>query len=230
MNFDRWHVPTIRRTNWRQQCSTCGVKMTPRTWTYCSKACEMGRQSFGDPELPDDVLESILDAQIAIESAGRAEAKKLKAQMKIRVQEAYREASQERGSTRRAMPVIDPINESSEEFWRIVLGDQSRRYRAGRANFGRDFLKFCTIGLEAHTFHGVDPQSVVDTRGVTVQDMADIYESGALRKLSKLLPRTEHSIIALLEMSDDALSQALSEGILGPHSTETEILSHARSF
>lgn len=215
---DRWHVPPIRQTNWRQQCSTCGKAMTPRTWTYCSKVCEISRHSFGDPELPEDILEEILDAQIAIENASRREAQSLKTQMRQRIDQAYEEAAKGRRESRRSHPMVEGLSPSSKEFWESVLGEQFSRYRASRVNFARDFIKFASVALEAHTFYGIVASEVVDTT-LTAQDFEDVYLSGALRKLSKLLPREEASILALLALSDDAIAEAVSEGHVGPSST-----------
>jgi hypothetical protein len=215
---DRWHVAPIRQTNWRQQCSTCGKAMTPRTWTYCSKVCEISRHSFGDPELPEDVLEEILDAQIAIENASRREAQALKTQMRQRIDAAYDEAARGRRESRHRHPMVEALSPSSREFWESVLGEQFDRYRSSRVNFVRDFVKFASISLEAHTFHGIEAAEVVDT-DLTAQDFEDVYLSGAVRKLCKLLPREEASILALLDLSDDAISEAVSEGHIGPSST-----------
>ena len=63
---------------------------------------------------------------------------------------------------------------------------------------------------------------MVDTT-LTAQNFADIYESGALKRLSKRLPRSEDSILALLEMSDDRISQAVSEGDIGPASSTGQV-------
>lgn len=226
--LDRWHVPPVRQTNWRQQCSTCGKAMSPRTWTYCSKQCEISRQSSGDPELPEDILEQILDAQIAIESAGRREAKKLKAEMRLRVDEAYREVSSDRREHRVSHPRVEGLSPSSNEFWESVLGEQFKRYRSSRVNFGRDFLKFCAVALEAHTFYGVQASDVVDT-DLTAQNFADLHESGALRKLSKLLPRSEDSILALLALDDEAISEAVSGGKVGPASTLDDVQAYVEA-
>ena len=225
---DRWHVTPIRQTNWRQQCSTCGKAMSPRTWTYCSKVCEISRHSFGDPELPEDVLEEILDAQIAIENASRREAQSLKTQMRQRIDQAYEEAAKGRRETRKSHPLVEGLSPSSREFWDSVLGEQFKRYRSSRVNFARDFIKFATVALEAHVYYGIEASDVVDT-DLTAQDFEDLYLSGACRKLSKLLPRSEDSILALLALSDDAIAEAVSEGCISPTSTLEEVRAYVEA-
>ena len=224
---ERWHVPPIRQTNWRQQCSTCGKQMSPRTWTYCSKSCEISRRSSGDPELPEDVLEQLLDKQIAIESANRRQAKALRVSMSKQVERAYADALANR-TRPPAHPMVEGLSPSSPEFWQSVLGEQFRRYRSSKANFVRDLYKFACVSMEGYTFYGVVASEVVDTT-LSTQNLADIQESGAVRKLCKLLPRSEASILTLLALSDDAISQAVSEGSIGPMSTLAEVQAYVEA-
>lgn len=225
---ERWHVPPIRQTNWRQQCSTCGSQMSPRTWTYCSKRCEISRHALGDPELPEDVLEEILDAQIAIESANRHQAKALKDMMRQKIDRAYTDALDNRRESRVHHPMVEGLSPSSPEFWQSVLGEQFKRYRSSKANFTRDFYKFACVSMEAHTYYGIVASEVVDTT-LTTQNLADVQESGAVRKLCKLLPRSEASILTLLALSDDAISWAVSEGSVGPMTTLAEVQAYVEA-
>ena len=163
-----------------------------------------------------------MDAQVAIESAGRREVKKLRKRMRDQVASAYREVEENRSEHKVVHPRVEGLSPSSPEFWESVLGDQFRRYKSSKVNFVRDFVKFVSVALEAFTYYGIEASDVVDTT-LTAQNFADIFESGAVRTLCKRLPRSEDSILALLGLSDDRIAQAVSGGDIGPASSVGQV-------
>lgn len=205
--------------------------MSPRTWTYCSKKCEVSRLGPGEAELPDDVLESLLDKQIAMETSSKGDRRLLKADMRREVKKAYDEAVLSKRSSH--PPLAAQFSRSENEFWEMVLREHQERYLSARKQFGFYFIKFCRAALECYTYDGIEVVDLMSsTEGIsplpiTMQEVADICESGAMQKFSRLLPRDAVVIAAMLALTDDQIGKALESGDLGPDSSVSDVESYA---
>lgn len=196
--------------------------MSPRTWTYCSKRCEITRLGPGEAELSDEDLESILDDQVSREGAPKSDRRLLKARMRRTVESAYRDALEAKKQHRRAPPKVDQLDRSSNEFWMHVLGDHHSRYKDATKNYGFYFIKFCRAATEAYMFDAIEVSDVIDLPG-PMQRVVDVTESGAMESHCKKLPRSDLAILEMTKMCDDDIDAAITKGFIQPRSSIRQV-------
>lgn len=210
----RWERPRRRATKWRQHCSTCGVTFPgPQVWGYCSKLCEVSRDGTEDPgDLAPAVIEEMIQLGLAMELAP------------MRDKQIYQDCINniERSSARDTFHPEKTISRDDPRFWEYIMDKQIEKYERMHRRMNQETLRTLRRMSEFERVTGdcmgeAFP-SIMESMGVTPEEVRNITSSGAMEKYLDSLPASLEFWVHLADHSDDEIETLVTTGQVTPSS------------
>jgi len=160
----RWPRQRKKR-KWRQHCSTCGKRIEPNTWAYCSKDCERNRHGLRDQ---DPMRERAVDEHLHLENALPHAPVHLREE--IRAEMAKLLADREDPVDRSPLVPKDAIPDSQAEFWVAPIRREADRFELAMRRSLAVALKLIVQLVN----EGATQVSVARLFGLSTSTVADI--------------------------------------------------------
>jgi hypothetical protein len=212
----------------RHHCSTCGVVFdAPRTWAYCSKACERGRrgrdpsEKVGADEFLEPIYERRLQLCVELESAPAYE--------RDRLRRMIAETDRQESAVREQLAAAKAPR-SSAMFWQPLLGHAAdqfetsmRRSLTCAIRLGRRLCE-AKAALEHGEFGRLfadHPNPVpgalrIRSRWARVLMAIGANSVIANRHSNAVLPSQISTVYLLARMPEGELQRAIADGLVRP--------------
>jgi hypothetical protein len=220
----RWPRKPKRR-KWRQHCSTCGKKIEPNTWAYCSKECERNRLGSQDQ---DPMREDAVDRFLQLDNELPHAPVHLRAEIKAEMAKLL--ADREEPVDRPQLAPKDAIPDSQAEFWVAPIRREADRFEMAMRRSLAVAIKLGELLLDAKEklAHGEfgrlfsdheRPVAGAMTFGIRwAQKLMAIASSPVLTNANREshLPADLNTVYQMTRLDDDRLDAAIKAGDIHP--------------